>query len=664
MSPIDTSFFRKPTLSAVALGALTCLAASGCSDATPKAAAPTEVKTPVTQVVTPAAPATPTYTPRWHALPAEQEMAREALRRIQTWAADGGVKNNRKLYVVYYCPSDVKPLPGYRERLDRAVKHVRDYYAREMISNGLPPITFGIETDDKGLLKMHECTGELPLAKLDKHGNAGSESRKFGAAALKAAGIDIGNNHVLIVCQVPDGISPYYGGGDQKAGVCWICDLPGFDPVNLASRLSKEETFKLAANDDERKLFRGRALGDHTTVYMGGTAHELGHCFNLPHTGDSPEQLKRWGTSLMGSGNYAYGTEERGGNGAFLNPTDALRLIAQPLFAGVDKQVETDGKAVFTELKAVKEGDGVRVTGRIKSANTPVYATIVTFNFDQPGGDYPSNSTASLVDPKSGEFTAVIKRSHTGPVDLMLTALHVNGARTIRHTATASRGYGLDTAKLNLTWAFLDAKQLYAAGHDTEALDSARRAATQNPDSAAIAATAASWERALAPKAPGAAPAARPASETSVSLADCVAVSEKTGYGPARPSHDLIPSRDHGPVADIGGSPGARSLFTHAPGSFTFNLGGGWKKLSGTYGVQRGAHGAVKLKVVGDGKTLFEGPVVDAAKNYSSGSKDKSRAQSFSADVTGVKTLELSLTGGPAGNSSAWGVILDPTLTR
>lgn len=624
---------------ALTAGALACLVAQSHAETAP---------TKATAAVAPAPAAAPT--PRWHALPAEQEMAREALRRIRTWAAEGGVKNDRKLYVVYYCPSDVKPLPGYRERLDRAVKHVRDYYAREMVANGLPPITFGIETDAKGLLKMHECTGELPLAKLDKHGNAGSESRKFGAAALKAAGIDIEKNHVLIVCQVPDGISPYYGGGDQKAGICWICDLPGFDPVNLASRLSKEDTFKLAANDDERKLFRGRALGDHTTVYMGGTAHELGHCFNLPHTGDSPEQEKLWGKSLMGSGNYAYGSEERGGNGAFLNPTDALRLIAQPLFAGVDKQVATDGKAVFADLKAVREGDGVRVTGRIKSANTPVYATLVTFNFAQPGGDYPSNSAAGLVDPKTGAFTAFIKRSHAGPVDLMLTALHMNGARTILHTATSSRGYRLDIHKLNLTWAFLGAKQEYAAGHDAEALAAARQAAAKNPANAGIIATAGAWERALSPKPVGASPAARPATETSVSLADCAAVSEKTGYSPAKPSRDRIPSRDHGPIADLGARPGARLLFTHAPGAFTFDLGGGWKKLSGGYGAQTGSVG---FEILGDGKTLFSGKTVKGATSLP-----------FDLDVTGVKTLELRLTDGGDGNHSDWGVILDPTLTR
>lgn len=617
--------------------------------------APVETSVPLTakEKATALAAETPSYTPRWHALPEEQEIARESLRRIREWTSDGGVKNNRKLFVTYYCPSDVKPLPGYRERLDRVVKHVRDYYAREMVANGLPPITFEIETDEKGLLKMHECTGALRLDQLDKHGNAGSESRKYSKEALAAAGIDMDNNHTLIVCQVPDGISPYYGGGGQNSGVCWICDLPGFDPVNLASRLSKEETFKLAANDAERKLFRGRALGDHTTVYMGGTAHELGHCFHLPHTGDSPEQEKLWGKSLMGSGNYAYGSEERGGRGAFLNPTDALRLLSQPLFSHVDKAVKTDGKAVFADLTAVKEGDGVRISGRIAKADIPVYAAIVTFNFAKPGGDYPSNSAASLVDPKTGGFSALIKRSYDGPVDLMITALHVNGDTGVLHTPTVSRGYRLDTGKLNLTWAFIGAKQAYAAGRDTEALALARAAVEKNPGNTAIAATAAAWERALAGTKPGASPAARPTSEKSVSLADCSALSEKTGYGPAKPSRDLIPSRGNGPVADLGWAPGARTLFTHAPGAFTFDLAGRWKKLSGGYGVQGDSRGSVGLELVGDGKILFSGKTVRGGNHLP-----------FEADVTGVKTLELRITDGGDGNSSDWGVILDPTLTR
>ena len=355
------------------------------------------------------------------------------------------------------------------------VKDVRRFYAREMVANGLPPLTFAIERGADGLQVIHEATGDKPLSGYGKNTNAGTESKAAADKVLRAAGIDPDRNHVLIVCQMPDGISPYYGGGSQYSGTCWICDLPGLDSANLASKLSKEATLKLATTPEEAANFRGRALGAHTTVYMGGMAHELGHCFNLPHTGDSPEQHAAWGTSLMGSGNYTYGEELRGaGTGTFLNPTDALRLLAQPLFSGTDKDVATGGDAVFSDLVAKREGEGVRVTGRIASSKVPVYAVVVTYNFAIPGGDYPSNSTASLVDPKTGGFSALISRDHNGPVDLELTALHMNGARSELHTPSVSRGRALDTGRLNLAWAFAGAQRLWSAGKPAEALAEVR----------------------------------------------------------------------------------------------------------------------------------------------------------------------------------------------
>ncbi len=600
----------------------------------------------------------------WQAEPVERERAAEAWSRLTKSVAGKGVKNTRKLYVVYFTPSDREPYPDYRVRMDHVVRDVRNYYAREMVANGLPPLTFGYETDADGILKMHMAKGDKPLSGYDKHGNAGNESRAAANKMLREAGIDPDNNHVLIICQMPDGISPYYGGGSQKSGVCWICDLPGLDPANLASKLAKEDTFKLATNAEELANFRGRALGDHSTVYMGGTAHELGHCFNLPHTGDSPEQLAKWGTSLMGSGNYAYGQEFRGaGKGAFLNPTDALRLISQPLFSGYDYRVKENGSAVFADLAAKSEGNGFRVSGRIASANVPVYAALVTFNFAKPGGDYPSNAVSSLVDPKTGEFSAVISRDYNGPVDLMITALHSNGDTTALHTATSSQGRVTDTTRLNLEWAFTAVESLARSGKDSEALAATKKIAADHADSAEFAVRAAAWERLFSgPTRPSAAPAARDASETSVSLVDCVSLAEKSGYGPMPPSRDRIPGGGS-PLPRIGDRVPTRALFTHAPGAFTFDLGGSWKNLTGNYGVQHGASGKVGLAIVGDGKVLYEGPTVSLETNFDPNSKDQSKPGEFSVDVSGVKKLEISLTA-PEGNGSAWGVIGDPVLTR
>lgn len=70
--------------------------------------------------------------------------------------------------------------------------------------------------------------------------------------------------------------------------------------------------------------------GKNATIYIGGTAHELGHSFGLPHTGNGWDYPNA-GDSLMGHGNSSYGNELRNeGKGAFLAPTDALKLASVP----------------------------------------------------------------------------------------------------------------------------------------------------------------------------------------------------------------------------------------------------------------------------------------------------------------------------------------------
>ncbi|MFR1412780.1 MAG: hypothetical protein ACLSUW_11040 [Akkermansia sp.] len=58
----------------------------------------------------------------------------------------------------------------------------------------------------------------------------------------------------------------------------------------------------------------------------------MGHSFGLPHTGDGWNYPDA-GASLMGHGNSTYGDELRHeGKGAYLAPTDALKLASVPLF--------------------------------------------------------------------------------------------------------------------------------------------------------------------------------------------------------------------------------------------------------------------------------------------------------------------------------------------
>lgn len=620
--------------------------------------------------------------PKWLATPPERALAAEALRRVSAWYADGGVPHRRPLHVVYFSPTDRPPFPGHRGRLDRILRQVRDYYAAEMVANGLPPLSFRLEFDDSGLVRVHHAVGDKPLAGYTKS-TAIRPTREGAERVLREAGVDPATAHVLVVCQMTDGISPYYGdgSGDTSRSFCWVCDLAGLDSENLASPLDKAATQALAKpyteaqvaqyrtatgaepaaalvagwENENREAFRGRPLGFHTAVYVGGIAHELGHCFNLPHTGENPDQQATHGVSLMGQGTFTYGEELRqsGAKGTFLVPTDAVSLLSHPLFIGMDKALNESGEARFAALHAKPEARGLRVTGRVAEARVPVYAVVLTLNLGSKGGDYHSNANYALVDPATGEFSVTLERDSTGDVDIMLTALHMNGKRTELHTPSRARGFVINTAMLNRSWAFMEARRLHALGRASESAAAAGAAAEQNPDGPGIRAIADAWARAYATPGSRVAPGNLPTSLKTVSLADCAAERASTGYGPAPVSHDRVPSAEFGPVGDIGGEPGPRVLFSHAPGEFVFDLAGGWKSLTGAYGVQRGMSGGVGLEIIADGRKLFAGGRVDAGAN-----------SPFVVDVTGVHQLTLRITDGGDGNTGDWGVIANPTLVR
>jgi len=78
-------------------------------------------------------------------------------------------------------------------------------------------------------------------------------------------------------------------------------------------------------------------IGRYNTISIGGTAHELGYLFGLPHNTESPGDYKTQGHALMGDGNAHYLEERRGEDkGSFITMPEALRLASNPLFSGVN----------------------------------------------------------------------------------------------------------------------------------------------------------------------------------------------------------------------------------------------------------------------------------------------------------------------------------------
>lgn len=377
-------------------------------------------------------------------------LAEDCARAARSWKLFKEANKNtpasaRKLRVVYVTFKDRPALPNYRERYDRIMKNVQAYYADQMQANGYPALTFDLELDAQGKVVVHDAYVDKNMEEVGIR-SSGDVARDAARAVLAQKGIDINNEHVLIVCQLPDGVGPYYGYGRSHAGIAYVCDQHDLDPRNFHDTADMKEA--------RYPMTRGR----NTTVYVGGITHELGHAFGLPHTGFNWGYDNDSGRSLMGDGNHRYGEEKRGeGAGAYLAPADAMKLASLPLFSGVETTLAPDAGAgdycgtyapsklenvVLTPVK-----DGVHVKGKVSTERSP-YGVTVYFDppeddpyveydgdrFLRPRGwcDYDTSAATAMMSA-NGEFEAIIRRPDykKNEIELRITVLHSDGSRGI-----------------------------------------------------------------------------------------------------------------------------------------------------------------------------------------------------------------------------------------
>lgn len=133
-------------------------------------------------------------------------------------------------------------------------------------------------------------------------------------------------------------------------------------------------------------------LGKYNSIFIGGTAHELGHLFGLPHNAETPADLPVRGHALMGDGNRHLHEELRGdGKGTFITLADALRLVSNPLFSGVDKGLNQDWRYRVTHcVFDNSEAGHLKLTGQFQSSQ-PVYGVVA---YVDPDGDSNYNAVS------------------------------------------------------------------------------------------------------------------------------------------------------------------------------------------------------------------------------------------------------------------------------
>jgi hypothetical protein len=601
----------------------------------------------------------------------ECQQAAWAMAIINAYHGPRPATSPKRLHLTYFTPADREPAARYAQRLDAIMEDVRACYREGMERVGFGPKTFTLARDAEGKLiitfiKGKEAEAAFPRWEGRNGGNTGAPEGgdmvlRECRPVLEAAGISPDRETLLIFCHLATydekagtfrHHSPYFGApSTQQSGLCFAADWAQQDLANLTRK-------KPMLNDGE---YGDMSLGRHTTIFLGGIAHELGHAFALPHCGERWDE-KPVGTSLMGAGNHTYREERRGeGKGSFLTMASAMRLAAHPLFNGSDKGASDSPQLTrcsltlttnVTRSDLVGRHGTLRVEGTVQGS-PPIYGVIAYFDSVHDGG-YRAPTATSVPDSEGRFAIEVSDLAPCGNGDLRVEVCHANGAVSMRRLGFSVTPKGsVDLSQ----WEMRQALETVADAVANNRLGAAQKAlkeleASQRPD----------LEKDIARKLvstfqsePKPSPAEGPARITQLPLGDALSQTAEVGW--LKPAANRIPPNDQieAPFLDCGRIY-ATGLYAHSPSRYVFDLGGKWNRLCGEAGLHT-AHQPYAAGVVfiikADGKEAFRSRVTRGA--------NKAR---YEVDVAGVRTLELIVDKAGNQNNNNWGLWLDPTLSR
>jgi len=218
------------------------------------------------------------------------------------------ITQSSNVNIVYFVPSDLDTLTGYRKRLSDLLIWTQDWYKQEMNRNGYGNKTFGLANDGAGGVKILTIRGTLPKASYPYSGGNGAVANEVNAY-FAAHPQDKSSEHTLIIIPrysigsngTPSG-GPFYGTGKW----CYALDYEEMDIANLGSTTT---------------------VGNRFSVWFGGMVHELGHGLNLPHNRQKVSENSTLGMALMWGGNGTLGKSP-----TFLTAADAAILNVNQVF--------------------------------------------------------------------------------------------------------------------------------------------------------------------------------------------------------------------------------------------------------------------------------------------------------------------------------------------
>ncbi|PHS07631.1 MAG: hypothetical protein COA78_13310 [Blastopirellula sp.] len=336
------------------------------------------------------------------------------------------------LRVIYFHAKNQSPCKNYQQRWDGIIKDIKKFFDAEMARNGYPSQKFNIEIDQENNAILHLVQGKLEEA--DYGYRSGSQIRKEIKEALRKKSIDIENETILVICGLSktkgdkvDIDSPFYGiGANQTRGTCFAMDS---DWLEIPGLLNKAKRVQVREDHHPGDHYKQMSMSQFNVTYIGGTIHELGHGLSLPHNKATKTSQQKYGTALMGSGNYTYRKERitKGQKGSFLTHAHAVRLATHPLFSGSRRDVNVRGNAELHEMVFTNQDGKIEVRGTVVS-DLPT-AAVVAYHDPDGGGDYNARNWTTVLDEK-GHFNLEIDGPVKGKHQIRIVICHLNGATT------------------------------------------------------------------------------------------------------------------------------------------------------------------------------------------------------------------------------------------
>ena len=541
--------------------------------------------------------------------------------------------------VVYFLPNDCQAPKDRHERLGRVMIHIQDFFRREMERHGYGPMTFALEWESPGRLHLHEVRGKHTLQ--DYHRDSGWDVFEEVRNAWKPQGIDIDKEYVLIVGpfliwdgDVAKEWGPYAGGGTPRSGYAWVIDDQLMDADMLSSKASGGY------------FFGPCSIGVFNTKYIGGIAHELGHCFGLPHDGELDVQKRSLGTSLMGNGNHTYGEELRNeGRGTFLSHSAALRLSTSRAFNPEYKSISDPKQWDFDELKAAISNDNLIITGHGSGKPLPIAVVAYNDNLDIPS-DYDAKSWVAELD-HTGEFRFKITEVGQKSYEMRILAIFADGETKAIKIRYSGEKRTLTLGPLNSAIDVKKIKQHFLKGETAQIKVLLEKLAKQNGSNR-------DWKRKLNmlteidERKSLVSPGSIPANTRKLDLT--MAKTQKAQVGWHAPARNLMPEDG---FIEVNGRFFEFGFYAQSPSIYSFSLDGKWKRFEFGCGLQDGHPGSVVFVVRGDGKEIFRSGII----------KNEMLIQER-INLGTIKELELITEDAGDGTAHDWGIWLNPILTR